>query len=145
MKGEWGRGEGKVPPHQEKVPSKSPALFRIKIFKTCVRYFYQIFISDQKKCFLFHLKSFFPFRYIEIFVIPSSPLFPSFNHCFRGWSKINLKAYDVINCLNKNSIIHFVWYLQKEKRYEIKTLSIDVVLNTKHFYEKIMQKTSTKS
>ena len=23
-------------------------------------------------------------------------------HCFTEWSKINLKVYDVLNCLNKN-------------------------------------------
>ena len=34
-----------------------------------------------------------------IFIFPS--YFPV-SHCFRGWSKKNLKIYDVINCLNKN-------------------------------------------
>ena len=55
------------------------------------------------------------------------------------------KAYDVINCINKNFITHFVWYLEKEKRYEIETLSTDRVLNKERFYEKIMNKMSTKS
>ena len=31
---------------------------------------------------------------------------------------------------------HFVWYLKKEKRYDIETLSIDRVLNKEHFYGK---------
>ena len=35
----------------------------------------------------------------------------------------------VINCLTKNLITHFVWYLEKKKRYGIKTLFIDRVLN----------------
>ena len=48
------------------------------------------------------------------------------------------KVYDVINCLNKNLITHFVWYLEKEKRYEIETLSIYRVLNKEYFYGKIM-------
>ena len=30
--------------------------------------------------------------------------------------------------LNKNSITHFVWYLEKENMYDIETLSIDEVL-----------------
>ena len=29
------------------------------------------------------------------------------NHCFRGCLKINVKVYDIINCLNKN-LMHFV-------------------------------------
>ena len=60
--------------------------------------------------------------------------------CFWGWSKINLKVHDIMNCVNKNSITRFVWYLEKEKRYGIKTLSIDGVSDKKHFYRKIMQK-----
>ena len=73
--------------------------------------FYQIFISNQMtvlQCFLFHLKSSFSSRDIQIFVFPSFPLFLSVSHCFRGWSKINLKVYNVINCLNKNLIKYFV-------------------------------------
>ena len=53
---------------------------------------------------------------------------------------INLKVYDIINCLNKNSITHFFWYLGKEKRYGIQTLSIDSVLHKEHFYGKTMYK-----
>ena len=34
----------------------------------------------------------------------------------------------------------FISYLKKEKQYGIETLSIDRVLNKKHFYGKIMQK-----
>ena len=49
--------------------------------------------------------------------------------CFRGRSKINLKVYDVINCLNKNLVTHFVLSLEKEKRYDIEILSIDRALN----------------
>ena len=32
---------------------------------------------------------------------------------------------------------HFVWYLEKEKGYDIETLFIDGVLNKEHFYGKI--------
>ena len=75
-----------------------------------------------------------------MFVFPSSLLFLPVRHCLGGWSKINLKFYDVINCLNKNLTAPFAWYLGKVKRYEIETLSFDRVLNKEHFYGKIMQK-----
>ena len=114
--------------------------------------FHQIFIVHQmialqklRKMFLFHLKSSFRPQDIQIFVFPSSPLFLSVSHCFRGWPKINLRVYDIINCLNKRLITHFVWYLGKEKRYDIETLSVDRVLNKEHFYVEIMQKMCTKS
>ena len=84
-------------------------------------------------------------RDIKIFVCPTSPRFFHVGQCFGGWSKINIKVYDVINCLNKNLITHFVWYFQKEKRYNIETLSVDRVLNKEHFYGKIMQKICSKS
>ena len=75
----------------------------------------------------------------------SSSLFLPVNHCFRGWSKINLKVYGIINCLNKNLITHFVWYLGKEKSYDVETLSIDRVLNKENFFWKIRQEICTKS
>ena len=59
--------------------------------------------------------------------------------------KINLKVYDFINCLNNNLITHFVLYLEKEKMYNIETLSIDRVIKKEHFYGKVMQKVGTKS
>ena len=34
-------------------------------------------------------------------------------------AKINIKIYDIINCLIKKLITHFVSYLEKEKRYDI--------------------------
>ena len=83
-----------------------------------------ITFENYEKWFLFHLNSSFRSRDIQIFVFPSSPLFLSAGRCFRGWSKINLKVYDVINHLNKNLIRDFVWYHQKEKRYDIEILSI---------------------
>ena len=85
------------------------------------------------KCLLLHLKSSFHSRDFQVFVFPSSPLFLLVDHCFRGWLKKNLKVYRVISCLNKNLITHFVWYLEKGKRCDIETLSIDQV----HFYGKM--------
>ena len=88
---------------------------------------YQIFISHQmtslkkyEKWLLFYLKSSFRSRDIQCFVFLSSPLFLPVSQCFRGWWKINLKVCDIINCLNKNLITHFVWYLKKEKSMTLK-------------------------
>ena len=60
-------------------------------------------------------KNFFSFlRYIIRFFRSSKlcisiiPLFLPVSYCFRGRSKINLKVYGVINCLNKYLIKHFV-------------------------------------
>ena len=98
---------------------------------------WKMFFISSKKLFLFS-------RYLN-FCISISHLFLLVSHCFRAWSKINLKVYDDINCLNKNLITRFVWYLENEERYDIVTMSIDRVLNRKHFYGKVMQKICTKS
>ena len=105
--------------------------------------FHQMIAHQKLWKFLFHLKSSFRSRDIQFFLFLSSPLFLPVSHCFRAWSKINL--YDVINCLNKNLITLFVWYLEKETKYGIETLSIDRVLNEEHFHGKSMQKMCTKS
>ena len=109
--------------------------------KVCVCYFLSNFyfspndtLQKLQKMLFISSKCFFHSGDVKIFVFPSSPLFLPVSHCFRGWSKINLKVYDVINCLNKNLITHFVWYLKKEKRHDIETLSNDRVLNKEHFY-----------
>ena len=114
--------------------------------------FYQIFIYHQMialpkiwKMFLFHLKSSFRSQDIQVFVFSSSPLFFPVTHCFSSWSKKNLKVYDVINCISKNLITHFPWYLMKEIGCDIEILSIVRVLNKEHFYRKIIQKMCTKS
>ena len=113
------------------------AIFFIKLL-----FFHQMIAIQKLKIFLFDLRSSFRSRDIQIFVYSSSPLFFPVSHCFRSWFKKNIKVYDVIYCLNKN-LTHFVWYLEKEISYDIETLSIDRVLNTEHFYEKIMQKMCT--
>ena len=116
--------------------------------KACVRCFLSnLYFSPNdspsktmKNVFLFHLKSSFHSGDIQIFVFLSSHLFLPVSHIFSGWFKKNLKVYDVIKCLNKNLITHFVLYLETEVRWDIETLSIDRVLNTEHFYRKIKQK-----
>ena len=108
-----------------------------EFLKACFRYILSYFyfsLNDSpskkyEKWFLFHLKSSFRSRDIQIFVFPSSQLFSPVNHCFRAWSKINFKIYDVMNCLNKNSITHCVWHHEKEKRYDTETYSIDIIRN----------------
>ena len=75
-------------------------------------------------------------KLFQIFIFSSSLLFLLVGHYSRGSLKINLKVYDVINCINKNLIRHFVCYLEREKRYDTETLSIDIVLNKEHFYGK---------
>ena len=89
--------------------------------------------KNYEKCVLFHLKSYFCSRDISFFVFVSSLLFLHVSHCVRGCLKINLKVYDVINSLNKSLITSFVWYLGKEKRYDIEILSTDRVLSKKKF------------
>ena len=90
-----------------------------------------VFISSKKL---------FSFSIYSNFCISALPLFLLVSHCFRCWSNINFIVCGIINWLNKNLIIHFVWYLGEEKRYDIGTLHVDRVLKKKHFYGKIMQK-----
>ena len=77
-------------------------------------FFHQIALQKLWKMFFLSSKSSFRSRDIQFFV------FLPVGHCFRGWSKINLNVHDVINCLNKNSITHFVWYLGRKKGMTMK-------------------------
>ena len=114
--------------------------------------FYQIFIFHQiialqklwKMFFYFIWKALFFLEIFKFLYFRLHLFFFSVSHCFRGWSKKNLKVYDVINCLN-NVITQFVWYLEKEIRCDIETLSIDIELNKERFCGIIMQKMCTKS
>ena len=91
--------------------------------KTCVCYFsffHQMTALKQlwKMLFISSEKLYSFSRYSNFYF----SIFPSFfpvSHWLRGWSKRNLKIYNVSNCLNKNLITHFVWYLEKEKIYGI--------------------------
>ena len=98
--------------------------------KACVPYF--LFFHRMKALqklwkmlFISSKKTLFPKIFKFLYFRP--PLFLPVSHCFKRWSKINLKVYSVISCLNKNLIKHFVWNLEKEKRYDIETLSMDRV------------------
>ena len=88
-----------------------------------------VFISS-KELFSFSRYSFFCISVLSFF----STCWP----LLRGWSKVNFKVHDVINCLSKSSRTHSVWYLEKEERYDIETLSIDGVSDKEQFYRKIM-------
>ena len=98
--------------------------------------------SEIMRCFLFHLQS--SFRDIQILAFPSSPLFLSVSHCFRAWSKVHRKVYEVISCLNKK-LTHFVWYLEKKKSYDIETLTTDRILNGNIFMRKSCLKYTPKA
>ena len=120
--------------------------------KACACYFLSNFYFSPKdspskttKKFFISSKKLFFSQDIQIFVFLPSHLFFHVSHCFRSWSKKILKVYDVINCLNKKLITHFVWYLDKEIRRDIETLSIERVVNKEHFDGKIMQKMCTKN
>ena len=116
-----------------------------QLTKACVCYF--LFFSHYGSPFencgkCLHLKKIFHSQDIQIFVFPSSHPFLPVGHWIRGWSKINRKVYDIINCVNKNLITHFVWYLEEEKIYHIKLYPwiSHRVLNKEHFYREILQK-----
>ena len=127
----------------------------VYVLKLVFAIFYQIFIFHLmialqilwtiKKLFFISSKKLFLFSRYSNFCIFVLPLFLPVSHSFRGWSKRNLKVYHIINCLNKNLITLFVWYLEKEVMCDIETLSIDTVLNKEHFYGKILQKMCPKS
>ena len=104
-----------------------------------------IALSKPWKMFFISSKKLFSFsRYSDFYISVFDSFFPV-SHCFRDWSKINLEIYYLINCLRKKIITYFLWYLEKEKRFDIETLSIDRVLNKDYFYGKILQKICSKS
>ena len=110
----------------------------LKLLSTIVLFFHcKIALEKLKMLFISSKKLFFvPELFKVLFYYPPSPLFLPVGHCFRGWLKLNHQVYNVISYLSKNLITHFVWYLEKEKRYGIGTLSIDRVLNKEHFLQK---------
>ena len=63
-----------------------------------------------------------PFRSrdIQIFVFSSLHLFLPVSHCLRGCLKINLKVYDIINCINKNLTTILFDILRRKKGMALK-------------------------
>ena len=123
------------------------------IIKACVHYFLSnLYFSPNdrpsktmKNVFYFIWKALFVLEIFKFLYICFPLFFFPVSHCFRNWFKKKLKVYDVINCPNKNLMTHYVWYLEKEIKCDIETLFSDRVLNTEHFYGKIMQKRCPKS
>ena len=81
--------------------------FRENIFILRSKSVSRFSFKNYERCFLFHPKNSFRSSDIQIFVF-----FLPVNQFLKAWSKINLKVYDVFNCLKKN----FVWYLEKKKK-----------------------------
>ena len=82
-----------------------------------------------------NMKNVFYFIAIAFFVLEIFKFLYFHPPLFFSLSVITLEI-DIINCLNRTSITYFAWYLEKEKRYDIETLSIDRALNKEHFYGK---------
>ena len=61
-----------------------------------------IALQKLRKMLFISPKKLFSFSRYSNFCISIFPSFPPCQPLFRDWSKINLKVYDVINCLNKN-------------------------------------------
>ena len=131
----WSPPNRAIPPPPPPPPFKAYVLCFLSIFHFQPN---ESPSKTMKKCSLFHLESSFCSQDVQIFVFPSSSLFLPASHCFRGWSNIHFKVYDMITCLNKNLIKHFVWYLGKGKRY-------DRVLNKNIFMEKSHRKCALKA
>ena len=93
----------------------------------CVHYFYQIFIFSPNDSSSKTMKNAFYFIQKAHFV-PKIFIFLYF-HCSLFFS---------LSAIDRNSITHFVSYLEKKKRYDSENLSIDVVSNKEHFYGEIM-------
>ena len=129
------------------------ALHSLKWINLKASIFQQIFIYHQmialqklwKMLFILSKQLFLFSRYLTFCISSFHSFFPCQPLLQSLIEDKSFKVYDIINFLNKNLIIHLVWYLEKKKRYGIKTLSIDKVLNKEHFYGKIMQKMCNKS
>ena len=94
--------------------------------KACVRYFLFFHqmraLQKLREMISIPSKKFISFlRYLNFCI----PVLPSFSLC-------RLLLYDVINCLNKNSITHFVSYLEKEEWYDIEILSRNILMENIH-------------
>ena len=58
---------------------------------------------------------------------------------------VPLVIFSTSNVAKNCSVTHFVCSHEKEKRYDIETLSINGVSDKEHFYRKLMQKKCSKS
>ena len=90
--------------------------------KACVRYF--LFFHQMRALQKLWEMIFIPYKKFISFL-------RYLNFCISvllSFSLYRPLLYDVINCLNKNSITHFVSYHEKEKRYDIEILSRNILM-----------------
>ena len=62
----------------------------------------------------------------------SFPIFPFGGHCWRRWPKLNPKVHKISIGCTRTFKLNFVWYLEKQSRFDIKTWSICRVLGGVH-------------
>ena len=106
------------------------------IFIKCLFFHQMIAFQKLWKMLFVSYKKLFSFSRYSKFCIS---VLPSFSTC------LPLIWRMIIICVTKNSITHFVWYLEKEERYDIETLSTEGVSDKEHLYRKIMQITCSKA
>ena len=90
-----------------------------------------IFVSSKKALFVLEIFKF-------LYICPS--LFFALSAIALEIDSRKMLVYDVVNCLNKNLNTHYVWYLEKEIRCDIGTLSIDRAFLWKNHAENVHQK-----
>ena len=69
--------------------------------------------------FLFHRKRSFRSREIQIFVFPSSPFFS------QSAIALEVDSRKILKFMTCKNLARFVWYLEKEKKCDIETFSIE--------------------
>ena len=122
----------------------SAIVYRIFIYHQMIAF--QKKKKKKRKIFFISSKNlFFRCRDIHVFIFSSSPLFFPVSIALVTDLRKILKVYDAINCISKNLLTHFVWYLKKEIGCDIEILAILRVSNKEHFYGKIIQEMCTKS
>ena len=97
------------------------------VFDQAFIFHQMIALEELSKTFFISPKKLFSFSRYSSFCIL---VFLSFSPCQPLLQTIiQEKSYDVINCLNKNLITHFVWYLEKEITVTLFFLSNPVPFN----------------
>ena len=88
----------------------------LKFVSTIFHFFLQMIVLQWLWKILISSKKLFLFSRYSNFVYSSSPLFSLQAIALEdNWRKI-LKVYDVINCLDKNVITHFVFDILRRKK-----------------------------
>ena len=116
-------------------------------FKACVHYVLTNFYFSLKDSPSKAMKNVFYFIEKALFALKifTFPFFFSLSATALAWSKINLQVYDVISCLNKYLIAHFVWYLEEEKTMMLKLCPLIEYYIRNIFMEKSCRKYAPKA